>query len=86
MAKRAEGKGVHAWKPVTHREELEERVVEHLPLLVLVGNQWHVHFAQVLREQQDEAHRAVGAQQRSATVECQLTRFGKKDSNLVLIA
>lgn len=41
-------------KRATYREELEERVLENLPLFVLVGDQRDVHFAEVLREQEDE--------------------------------
>lgn len=44
----------------THREELEEGILEHLPLLVLIGNHWNVNFAEVLGEQEDQADRAVG--------------------------
>lgn len=39
---------------MTYREELEERVLENLPLFVLIGNQRDVHFAEILREQEDE--------------------------------
>lgn len=42
----------------THREQLEERILENLPLLVLVGDHGNVHFAKVLREQEDQTHRA----------------------------
>lgn len=44
----------------THREELEERILENPPLLILVGNHWNINFAQVLREQEDETNCAVG--------------------------
>lgn len=39
---------------VTYREEFEERVLENLPLFVLIGDQRDVHFAEILREQEDE--------------------------------
>lgn len=39
---------------MTYREEFEERVLENLPLFVLVGDQRDVHFAEILREQEDE--------------------------------
>lgn len=38
----------------TYREEFEERILENLPLFILVGNHWDVNFAEVLREQEDE--------------------------------
>lgn len=49
----------------THREELEEGILEHLPLLVLIRNHWNVNFAQILGEQEDQADRAVGKNQRT---------------------
>lgn len=52
----------------THREELEERILENLPLLVLIGNQWNINFAQVLREQEDQTDRAVGKTEDMANV------------------
>lgn len=44
----------------THREEFEERILENLPLLILIGDHWNVDFAQILREQEDQTDRAVG--------------------------
>ena len=44
----------------THGEELEERILENLPLLVLVSNHWNIDFAEILREQEDQTDRAVG--------------------------
>lgn len=38
----------------TYREEFEERILENLPLFILVGNHWDVDFAEILREQEDE--------------------------------
>lgn len=38
----------------TYREEFEERILENLPLFILVGDHWDVNFAEVLREQEDE--------------------------------
>lgn len=46
----------------TYREQLEEWILENLPLLILVSNHWHIHFAEILREQQDQTDRAVGKQ------------------------
>lgn len=43
----------------THREQLEEGVLENLPLLVLIGNHGNVDFAEILREEEDQTHRAV---------------------------
>lgn len=39
---------------MTYREEFEERVLENLPLFFLIGDQRDVHFAEILREQEDE--------------------------------
>lgn len=39
---------------MTYREELEERVLENLPLFVLISDQRDVHFAEILREEEDE--------------------------------
>lgn len=47
----------------THREELEERILENLPLLVLVSNHGNIDFAEILREEQDQTHRAVERQE-----------------------
>lgn len=46
----------------THREELEERILENLPLLILVSDHWNIDFAEILREQEDQTDRAVGKQ------------------------
>lgn len=46
----------------THREELEEGILENLPLLILVSNHWNIDFAEILREQEDQTDRAVGKQ------------------------
>lgn len=46
----------------THREELEEWILENLPLLILVSDHWNIHFAEILREQEDQTDRAVGKQ------------------------
>lgn len=35
----------------THGKELEERILEDRPLLILVSNHWNINFAEVLREQ-----------------------------------
>lgn len=43
----------------THREELEERVLENLPLLILVGNHWDIDLAEILGEEEDQADGAV---------------------------
>lgn len=51
----------------THREELEEGILEHLPLLVLIRNHWNVNFAQILGEQEDQADRAVGEKKNQRT-------------------
>lgn len=48
----------------THREELEEGILENLPLLVLVGDHGNVDFAQILREEEDQAHGAVEGKER----------------------
>lgn len=45
---------------VTHREELEERILENRPLLLLVSHHWDVDFTEVLGEQEDQTDRAVG--------------------------
>lgn len=39
---------------MAYREEFKEGVLENLPLFVLIGNHWDVHFAEILREQEDE--------------------------------
>lgn len=39
----------------THRKQFEERILEHLPFLVLVGNHWNVDFTKILGEEEDEA-------------------------------
>lgn len=44
----------------TYREEFEEGILENLPLFILVGNHWDVDFAEILREQEDEADGSEG--------------------------
>lgn len=39
---------------MNYRKEFEERVLENLPLFFLIGDQRDVHFAEILREQEDE--------------------------------
>lgn len=39
---------------LAYREEFEERVLENLPLFILIGNHWNINFAEILREQEDE--------------------------------
>lgn len=43
----------------THGEQLEEGVLEHLPLLVLIGDHGNVHLTEVLGEEEDQTHCAV---------------------------
>lgn len=51
---------VRVWcAAATHREQLEERILENLPLLVLIGDHGNVDFAEILREEEDQTHRAV---------------------------
>ncbi len=43
----------------THRKEFEEWVLEDFPLLVLISNERKVNFAQILREEKDQANSSV---------------------------
>jgi len=43
----------------THGEQFEERILEHAPLLVLVGDHGDVDLAQILGEQQNQTHRSA---------------------------
>ena len=67
-------------KLATHREELEERILENPPFLILVGNHWNINFAQVLREQEDETNCAVGKKFRI----CQSQLFPRRLGPLLL--
>ncbi len=68
----------------THREEFEERVLENLPLLILVSDHWNVDFAEILREQEDQTDRAVGKQKTRQNMS--LSRSPKAWSSLTAIS
>lgn len=44
----------------TYGEELEERILENFPLLILVSNHRNINFAEILGEEEDQTDRAVG--------------------------
>lgn len=57
---------VRVWcAAATHREQLEQGVLENLPLLVLIGDHGNVDFAEILREEEDQTHRAVKKNQKT---------------------
>lgn len=52
----------------THREQLEEWILENFPLLILVSNHWNINFAEILREQENQTDCAVGKQKTGQNV------------------
>lgn len=59
---------VRVWcAAATHREQLEEGVLENLPLLVLISDHGNVDFAEILREEEDQTHRAVRKRKKRST-------------------
>lgn len=68
---------VRVWcAAATHREQLEEGVLENLPLLVLIGDHGNVDFAEILREEKDQTHRAVRKRKKRSTKK-KIKRCGK---------
>lgn len=68
----------------THREQLKERILENLPLLVLVCNHWNVDFAEVLGEQEDQTDCAVGKHKTGQNVS--LSYFPEDSASLIAIS